>query len=691
MQIPSSDKKIVQANNSDLFGNLHYSKSLNLDEEGYIKVSSRAISLINEETDSNFDLPVSFGRRGNGDWYILTTDKPYTTSLSETSITVSQDTDSDDQAPIQGSVDSLGRWWQNKWHVTGLTGSTVGLMYKTPATGNWSNPAIAALSSGSMHALEVFRSRNSLCISDGVTVNQYSQGYSTTDPLTSSAYAKLSIPNGYEMTHLAFSGTKMGVATRLSDDVAGQNEEAFFFTWDGLLSTPNQAVPVGSDTVVALKAYKSSWIIITRNGEIKFFNGGGFTTLTSLPFWYSNKIWGTSTSRLNLGDMIEVDGDVIYFNLQSKLADFGVRSEEYMYNNVGGILCYDPKIGIYHKYAPSISQASMLVVSDANVNTTTNTMTKSTGTIPATGNPVKYVPGAATVIGGLKPNNVYYIIKVDASNFKVATTKTLALAGTAIDLTTQGNTLNYFLALDVVDYGISKTSTTAGVASVDTTNPVYDHLMFGGDYYDVNSTTAYAHLNITVSGFKNIGYFVTSKETADLTNTNPKVYIKYRPLNTDETITIKYKDEDVLGLPVTTPQASSAACTWASSTSFTTTSDLSAVKTYLDASTDHQCEVEIISGAGAGQMSQISTITELNGTYTVTISDALDGAVLNNVCDVLIDNWKYVGQVTSSDDRGLKEFPIGSKSTWMKYKVILTGSDITIEEFKTKPVEFKKA
>lgn len=691
MQIPSPDKKIVQPNNSDLFGNLHYTKSVNLDEEGYIKLSSRAISLINEETDGNFDLPLSFGRRGTGDFYIVTADKPYTASISPSTITVTQDTDTDNANPPEGDIDSTGLWWQNKWHVTGLTGSTYGLVYKNPSNGNWTNPAIASLSSGSAHILEDFTDKVSLCISDGKYVRQFSSGYSTTDPLTSALYAVLAIPDGYEIVGLASSNGSLGVIANPSDTVAGQNVEARFFSWDGKLSTPNKNFPLGTDMAVAVKAYKSSWIVLTRTGELKYFNGGGFVTLTSLPFWFSSKIWSTAGTRPGFGDLLSVEGDNIYINLQSKLADFGSREEEYMPNNLGGILCYDPKVGLYHKYAPSISQAYMVNVSDSAVNTTTNILTKSSGTIPVTGNPIKYTPSASTVIGGLTPNKIYYIIKIDSSNFKLATTKQNAMDGVAIDVTSTGASINHFVALDLVDYGASKTARTAGVCIHDTTTPVFDHLIWGGDYYDVNSTTAYAHLNITTPGFKNIGYFVTAKETADLTNTNPRAYIKYRPLDTGDTITIKYKDEDALGLPVTTPQANSAACTWASATSFTTTADLSAVKTYLDASTDHQCEVEIISGAGAGQMSQISTITELSGTYTVTLSDSIDGAVLNNICDVLIDNWKYVGQVTSSDDKGFKQFPIGSKSTWIKCKVIMSGSEITIEDFRTKPVEFKKA
>jgi hypothetical protein len=688
IKLPSQEKKLLQPNSTDLLGNLYYTKSVNLDELGYVKLSSRCVSLINEEVDSNFDLPMSFGRNSTANFYVVTADKPYEVSLSSSVITVTQDTDADLDGPPQGTIDSNGVWWENKWHHT----TADDLFYKIPANGNWKDTGIGALSSGSTHAVEVFKSRNNLCVSDGRYVKQFSSGYSTTDPLTSALYAVLAISTDYEITAISFSNGRLGVVANPSDTVAGQNIEAFFYTWDGQLSTPNQAYPIGCDVIVGIVPYKSSWVLLTRSGELKYFNGGGFQTLAYLPFWYLNKIWGTVSARNGYGDLMAVEGDIIYFNVKSILANGGVYGEEYQANNQGGILCYDPAVGIYHRYAPSISAANMISVTDANVNITTNTFTKTAGTIPATGNPIKYTSSASVLVGGLTINTIYYVIKVDASNFKLATTKANAIAGTAIDITSVGNTINYFVALDVVDYGISKTARTGGMAFQSTQSSVYDHLIFGGEYMDSNSITDYAHLNITIPGFKNIGYFVTVKDSSNqITDTLQRVYCKYRPLKSDDTITVKYKTEDVINLPVSTPQENSAACTWASSTSFTTTANLSAAKTYLDASDDHDCEVEVISGAGAGQVSQISTITELNGTYTVTIADALDGAVLNNVCDVVIENWKTLGTITSADDLGFKEFTVGAKSTWFKYKVIMSGSDIVIEEFRSENKDFKKA
>lgn len=691
IKIPQQGK-FAQPNNSDLFGNLHYTKSVNLDEEGYIKLSPRAVSLISEADDTNFDVPVALGRKGTGDFYVATIDRPYNVSLS-TSISVSEDTDSDDQNPPQGSVDTSGRWWQNKWHVAGTSGGTLSIFYKTPSNGNWSTTSISGISSGSMHAIEVFQSRNSVCVSDGVAVRQYSSGYSTTNPETSTAYPILYVPQGLEINDIAFSNGKMGIATRLSDDVSGQNLEAQFFVWDGQQNTANGAYPAGSDSIIGIKAYKNTWAILTRNGLLRQFNGGGFTDLAALPFWFSNRVWGNATGDiLAFRDFMQVDGDIIYINLDSMLTNYGIYGEDYKDNNIGGIICYDPKVGITHKYAPSISNASTISAAQANVNTTTNTITKSSGTIPETGNPIKYVPGASTVIGGLQPNKVYYVIKVDASNFKLATSRANAEDGTAVDLTSTGASINYFIALNVLDYGISRTNRAGALAMHDRSTANYDHLIWGGEYIDYDSNTSYAHLNTIIPGFKNIGYFVTPKDVSDVVTENTqRVFVKYRPLDTGDTIKIKYKTHDALNLPISTPHTDSSTCTWSNTTTFTTTANLSAVKTYLDANTGRECEVELISGAGAGQMSKISSITELNGTYTVILSDEIEGVAQNYKSDVKIDNWKTLGTITSSDDLGWKQFNIGEKSKWFKYKVIMSGTDIAIEEFSTSTNNFKNS
>lgn len=668
IKIPTIAKKFSIPNNSDLFGNIWYTKNANFDEEGYAKLSSRSVSLQSEEDNANFDIPLSFGRTDPARFLIAAADEPWILNVdAQLGITSTEDTDSGNPGL---SFDSWGRWWQNRWHVTSDTGVVASLYYKPANTSTWTDASVS-LALGKVHPIEVFRNKISLCIGNGNEVLLVSTTYvvSTT---------KLIIPTDYEVIGLAYSNNRMGVVTKLSDTAAGQNQEAYFFVWDGASNEANGGYPVGSDTIIGITAYKSSWAILTRTGQLQYFNGGGFDIIATLPYYYQSLILSDSTNRSALGDIMQVEGDVIYLNLSNDLNRYGVKQEEYLENYPSGILCYDPKVsGFYHRYSPSISKMFSATALQASVNTTTDTITLQTSVAPATGSIVMQTYN--TPIGGLTIGEKYYVINVSSSSFKVALTKADALAGTAIDLTSQGSATNYFNFVDIVDYGASYNGQrTGGIALVEMTSLVYDHMFFGGEYEDSNSTGSYSHVCMTVPSLPNIGYLVSAKITSEnIEDVMQKVYVKYRPLDTDDKIVIKYKDKDILGLPVTTPQ-SGIGCSWTSSTTFTTTADFSEAAAYL--STENELECEITSGAGAGQVSQIASISLLAGTYTVTLADALEGAANGNFCNVLINNWKKLGEVTPADMDGHKEFPIAESSKWCKIKAILYGVDTTIEE-----------
>jgi hypothetical protein len=670
IKIPSDTKRFSIPGSSDVFGNIHYTKSINLDEEGYIKLSPRAVALLSSSDDTDFNIPVAFGRRTSGQFYVATTEAPFEIQIAESAVSATQDTDSDDDSPPNLSFDSHGIWWQNRWHVT----ENQDLVYKTVSNSNWTDAKTAFLTSGKVHQMDVFRNRNTIAITDGNVIEQLDTSYADSVDLT--------LPADFEAVAIKYNNHKVGIATRVADTVSGQGGEAYFFVWDGATTSANGGYAVGSDAVVGLTAYKSSWVLLTRTGNLLYFNGGGFEVLASLPHYYMDRTWGDSVNSQAFGDIMTVDGDVIYFQVNGSVESYGTKSEVYTPSAPGGVLCYDPKVGIYHKYAPSVSKVSLLTVSSANVNTTTSVLTTTTGTIPTTGNPVKYIYNKVTQIGGLNTGQVYYVIYASATTFQVALTPEDAAAGTAVSITSTGDTNNYFLALDVVDYGASKMERTGAVGLTETNTHALNRLVFGGEYYPKDSGSDLEYLDFLCTGFKNIGYFVTARaSSADIEDQFQKVFVKYRPLKEGDQITVKAKTRDVLGLPMSTPQGGQG-CLWASTTELTTASDLSEVVTYLALSEANECEVEIISGAGAGQCLQITSdsIYETNGTYVITFDEAVDGAALNNISNIVIENWKVVGTITDADTDGHKEIPLGSSSKSLKLKVVLEGDDVAIEE-----------
>lgn len=653
-------------NNSDRSGNIHYVKNMSFDEEGYIKLSPRALSLVNEQDDTSFNIPTAFGRRTGDVFDIVTTDNPYETDLSENgSNGLSAAVDNGTSVP-NTTFDSHGVWWQNRWYVTYATG----LIYRSPSTGNWTDASVS-LTTGKFHCLEVFRSRVQLCIGNGNVVTQVDTSHVATTSLT--------IPADYEVIALAYNNNVMAVATRLSDTAAGQNQEAYLFIWDGSTTSANQAFGVGSDAIVGLAGYKSSFVILTRTGQLKYFNGAGFEVLASLPFYYQDKMWGDSQNPETFGDVMKVDGDVIYINVNTTYDDFGVKGERNLPQSPGGVYCYDPKVGLYHRYSPSISEVSRLTVTSGNINTTTNVLTTTAGTIPATGNPVKYIHSRTSKIGGLQTGTVYYVIKVSSTTLKLATTRQNALDGTAIDITSTGAATNYFMALDLVDYGTTHIERTGGIGQSEGQSHVLDGLLFGGELFRRDSTNNDAHLNFISAGFKNIGYVVTPKIFFQgVTDNTKKIYVRHRPLKTGDKITIKRKTKDVAGIPTTTPQ-DGVTCTWSSDRELYTTCNLSEVESFINDSSG-ECELEIISGAGAGQMSQIESITYDSGTYSIVLKDTIEGAASGRVGDIMIENWELLDTVTTENDKGIKEIPLDGSSKWSKFKIITEGVDVTIED-----------
>ncbi len=669
LPIPNTEKRFLQPNNSDRFGNIHYTKNQNFDEEGYVKLSPRALALISSTDDTDFDIPAAFGRRGSGQFYIAGIDDPFEAQIAETAVTAAQDTDADGSTPPALTIDSHGAWFNNLWHVT----EDQLIVYKTPSNGNWTDTAVA-LTTGKIHALAEFESRRTLCVTNGNQVLQVDTSYASSTTLT--------LPAKFEAVALCYANTKMGVITKMNDSVSGMGGQAYFFVWSGAATEAGSGFPTGSDSIVGIVPYASWFLLLTRTGQGLYFNGGGFETLFSLPHYYLDLTWGDSINREALGDIMRVEGDVVYFNLNNAMEPYGEKSEEYIPHAPGGILCYDPKVGLYHRYSPSISKAVQLTVTQANVNTSTDIMTETgSNAIPATGNPVKYIFDKTSRIGGLVTGRVYYIIKHTATTFSLAATREDAVNGVKINLTSTGAANNYFLALTLKDYGPSRLARTGAIELAEANTHALDRMVFGGELYASDDTDNDEYLNFICTGFPNIGYIVSSRTLSDqVTDTQQELLVRYRPLKTTDSIIVKKKTRAVLGLPVSTPQAS-VHCTWTDANTFTTTADLSEADAYLDTA-EGELECEIISGSGAGQLSQISSITESGGTYTVNLADELEGVAANDVCDVLIDSWEQVGVITSDDVLGDVKLPIGASDKSFTTKVIMKGIDVTIEEIR---------
>lgn len=677
IKIPTSTKKHTVSNDSDLFGSIHYAKNINLDEKGYVKLSSRTVSLYSEIDDSSVRLPLAFGR---GSLFSTSTDfaitqsgqKGYWCTLIETSITFNPDIGTN--APTF-SEDSHGKWFHNLWVVT----SDADFFTKASLSDTATYTDRGNLTSGKAHPIEVFRNRDQICFGDGNTVKMYSESGGTFTLVTT-----LTLPADFEVVGLAYSNNKMGIITMLNDSSvsSGQNQDAYFFVWDGSTTSANQGVPIGSDKTIAITAYKGSFLILTREGQLKFYNGGGWEDLAALPLYYKDLFWGQSFTRDVLGDVMSVEGDRILINVNGIVNQSGQKYQQFYPDNIGGILCFDPNtLGVYNRYSPSISPAKIIGVTSANVNTSTDLFTTS-NTIPSTGSPIKYISDKTNQIGGLETPKVYFVIKVSSTTFRLAETKEQAEAGDYINITSTGASNNYFIGLEVYDYGASFSTKTGAIGKVGKYLTIHDDIIFGAELNNATDTGNSNHFMVTIPDFDNKGYYVLPKIFSEqVTDNNQKIFVKYRPLKERDRIIVKAKKEELVGLPVCTPQGKISnfnQCSWLGRNILSTTADLSDAVTAFGNRKVLECE--IIAGAGAGSASKIESINQENGVYSVVLKDNIDGATSGRYCDISIDNFEEIGVVDSTDTDGYKELPIGSTSSFIKFKIWLEGVKTTVEE-----------
>lgn len=660
----------IQPNNSDKLGSLAYTKNVNLDEAGYIKLSPRSVSIYDESQNADLGIPLAIGRFSEGNFLVGTSsDANFNGAISINENTWTENSGSNEPTM---TLESHACWFNGAWHA-----STATAVLSRPSSGGatqaWTSH-ITGLTSGKRHYLAPFASRNTLCVTNGNVVKQYTSAYAASIDLT--------IPSDFEAIGLAYNNSRMAVLTRLGTSTGGQDQESRLFIWDGTTTGAQTDAAIGSDAGVAVCAYKSSFAILTRTGQVLYWNGGGFDQLAAFPFFFKDKKWGGLLTNNTVGQSMIADGDVIYINVGLELNSFGKKLQTTLPEAPSGVWCFDPAVGLYHRWSPSISKAYVVQVTDANVDIGTDTLTATSGTIPATGGLLR-LSSSTNGIGGIddyRSNTFYYVIKVSSTEFKIAATKADALAGTAIDLTSAGSGgLNYFWMYDIVDYGntyTSQASTGAGaIGLVGETNQLYQDIIFGGDY----RTTAGAvndAICITVPFLENRGYIVTPKIFSNnVTDLIQKIFLRFRPLKSDDSIVVKYRDRDIEGVPVS---SSGRTATWTSSTVCTTSQNLSEVKTAFDAGTEF--EIEFISGAGGNQSSKIANITESGGTYTITTTDTIIGAAASRVSEYIINNWKIIGTATSADTANFKECPVAQASKFYQFKIEMRGSEITIED-----------
>ena len=167
------------------------------------------------------------------------------------------------------------------------------------------------------------------------------------------------------------------------------------------------------------------------------------------------------------------------------------------------------------------------------------------------------------------------------------------------------------------------------------------------------------------------GYFITTIQDADdgtayhlpaVKNSWNTIYTLYRKLlSATDKIDVKCRTTEVAPIEAT--------ITWTSTTTFTTTTNISA---YWTSGTGG--EVEVIQGIGSGQCSHITSYTLNAGTYTVTVDGVHIGAT--GTSKARFQNWRRLSTITSQLDTEDESGP-DDISNWIQIKIwcVFTGKD----------------
>lgn len=652
IKLPQNTKQLIVTNGKNAYqGVISYTKNIDFDEEGVIKLAAPLVSIFSTEAanggDANLALPVDIYGYNSTDFLVITRDRSFGFSLDDISFDkLLSVTDFRDGSRVVS-------WVSNLWFVN------AGAVYSHNGTAYTSRIAVV------LDYIELFTNKNTLVgvpSSAKNTVAQYNSSYSLVNTLT--------IPANFEVTGLAYSDNKMGVVTRQLNNEGN----AYFFVWDGSGTEATQGIPVNDSYIVSIAAYKSSWVILTSQGQLLYFNGGGFTELATLPVYNFGQQLESLTpgETITLGKNIQVEGDLIYINCAS-LPEFSIDSQAYNPFFSGGVYCYDPKVGLYHKYAPSYSRYLKETGTSSS-----NVITLGTHFIN-TGDEIWIDSDDQGLTGG----RMYYAIYVSPTTIQLADTYIDAIAGTALTITDGSINIWYVRRKDygiesirLTDAGVVKKSTNYSGYSTSALVPFFVGASLRPN--DVNSTRTNV-LNVIAPNVSNRGYFVTGKfQTDSVDEIWQMVAVKYRKLKPQNSIIVKAKTKDVEPIVLgTTALYNSAAytgegATWTTSTSFYTTGDLSSV--------ERGDEVHIFDGCGAGQSVHISQIQQSDTGYIVEVDEAIRGFVANARSGVSIDKWKKIGTITANNPFGVATMNVGANSGTLEIKGELRGVGTTVTE-----------
>lgn len=653
-QLPPQDtKKWSVAHNSDLFGSIIRTKNIDFDNEGYITLARKAMALYSTDSDANFGARVVSIVGNSTLIYIITSDHVFSLTPTQSALTFAEITASS-MPSIQIGSDAV-----MFADALCVSGDTTVISY---APSSWTS-RITGLTS-CLHPLTVFENRIELAVGDSNTVKTYNTSFSLQNTLT--------LPTRFLVTSLRWLGNNLYIGTRTTD-----GSEAMMFVWNGTGTAAQQGYPVGADWVYSMEPFRSSIVILTSNGQLKRFNGGGFDELPggNFPVYYEKYQWNQSSySATGVGHCLnrgmKAIGGRLYVNIDNPSTAGMVQV-----NQPEGLWVYDPNVGLYHKAG---------FVSEKFITLTISTLSSSIFTMASahgveTGDAVW--ASSVTNIAALTAGQIYYAVKVSATALQLALSASDAYADRTI--TASGTLSGDTLTFDV----LSMTGSTSGNAcgavyplgSNGYVNNFFGYdVLFGGGTSDPDGNTISSVMSLGMG--RNVGSFVTAwLPLRGWTDTFQKILAKMSELNlgTDKVV-IKYRTKKKFGLPTPTRYQSGGKAIWVDTTSFSIDQTKKDVGSVAEGD-----EVEIVEGAASGYSAHITAINTNSNPYVYTVDETIVGGITGDLSEVYIDNWTrltdtYISNATENVDAGFfEQSMLGVSASDIQFKFELRGYNVS--------------
>ncbi len=658
INLPSSSKKWQQANQSDLFGNIHITKNITFDTQGYLRLSYSPRSAIDNTLDADFDLPADIIFNPDYDYFIGTWDEAFE---ADKEILGSYPTQIATAGVPATDVQTDAVMFNGLMPVSQDTD----LDYYDLSANTWTDTNISLTNDG-QHPLVSFLSLSALAVANVNTVRLYASPLTATPTLITT----LTINSDFEITGMCYFNQFLYIATR---NIYGG--KAALYVWSGSGTSASQVYEVDSNVIYSICPHKQSVFMLAGNGALLRFSGGGLEQVDAFPIYYTNQSIDGETNLTMYKNVMKSSGDLLYILFSNENND-----DERLLSQPDGVWCYDENVGLYHRYALSNALVRRETINTTAVDIATDQITVSANYV--TGTEVYYDADGGTAIGGLIDDTKYYVINVDSTHIQLAATLADALAGTEIDLTGTGDVSQKLIFFPNVDYGQYFTDRAAAIYPIDRPNDTPSGLsiygidaLWGAEIIPRDSSADTEILGTAAPFVESRGYFITPKIFSNqITDTFNTVTLKFSPLKYEtDKIIIKYRTVDDMRQYI---DIADWAITWTSTTTFTTTQ-----AEWADAVEGD--EVEILQGAGGGLLAHISTITENAGTYTVTLDDTFDNYVSGDIGKAVFRNWIKWETIEYGDNNAENYFlsqELGVTGKFIQLKIELRGVQVRIEE-----------